>query len=76
MDARLAWGLRRKRGVSAIDFAAVADAEDDDLLVLNVADDAVVADAIAPEAAEFRSLEGVAEATRIFEFGYALVQKL
>lgn len=54
---------------------ADAQNEDDQLFILDFADDAVVADAVAPEAAEFGALKGLGEATRIFEFGDALVQK-
>jgi nucleoid-associated protein YgaU len=62
---------------SAVDFAAMADLEDqdDDPLVLNVADNAVVANAVAPEAAELRALQGIADTTRIVESGDSLSQK-
>ena len=72
---RGAWCRVPGAGISlAVDLAAMADAEgeDDDFLVLDVADDAVVADAIAPVAAELHASEGFADATRIFEFGDAL----
>jgi hypothetical protein len=49
----------------------VADAkdQDDQSFVLNFANDAVVTDAVSPEAAKFGPLQSLAEATRIFDFG-------
>lgn len=46
--------------------------EDDDVLVLNFTNDAVISQAISPEFAEICSLEGMAKATRVFEFGDAI----
>jgi len=47
----------------SIDFAAMADAyyEDHDSLVLEVADDAVVANAVLPEVSQLGAFEGFAE---------------
>ena len=47
----------------AIDFTSVADAhyEDDNSLILEVADDAVVADAVFPEAPQLGAFEGFTE---------------
>lgn len=49
----------------------MADAkdQDDQSFVLNFANDAVVTDAVSPEAAKFGPLQSLAEATRIFDFG-------
>jgi len=57
-----------------VDIAAVGDAndQDNDLFVLNFADDAVVAHAVAPVTTEVGAGEGFADATRIFETGDAL----
>jgi hypothetical protein len=64
--------------ISSVHFALVTDAEDEDdeFLVLDFADDAVVAHPVAPVVSEFGTLKSLAQATRIFEFRDALVQEL
>lgn len=51
----------------AIDVPAMTDVDDgnDELLILNVADDAIVADTITPEIAEFEALQGMAASVRV-----------
>jgi hypothetical protein len=62
----------------AVDLAVVADAKDEDehAGVFDFGDEAVVADAVLPELAEFGAVQGLSDAARILERGEALVKKL
>jgi len=52
-----------------------AKSEDNELCILNLADDAPVANAIAPERAEFFPLQRLPDAARIIQPGNALEEK-
>ena len=52
------------------------DHQDGELLVLNVADDAVITDLVTPKAAKRIALERCAQFTRIFVRRKTLVEKL
>jgi hypothetical protein len=62
----------------AVDFPAVADAEDEhnQAVVLNLADEPEIADSILPKFAEFRTAECLADAARITPDGHAFSQEL
>ena len=62
---------------SAIDVFAVSDAEDQHeyAVVFDLADEPVVADAVFPEFAEQRAVQGLAYAARIVQLGYSLAKE-
>jgi hypothetical protein len=61
----------------SVDLAAVADAYDLDAhsFVLNIGDDAVIADAVFPVVAQGGTNERFADAARVVEYGYALAEE-
>jgi hypothetical protein len=68
---------RDSGGGLAIDFLAVPDAEDEHqkTVVFDLADEAKGADAVSPELAEARALQGLANVAGIVQPGDALLQE-
>ena len=71
-------GARAAAGRLTIDFAAVADAKDQNEYagVFDLRDEAVVTGAVFPELAKLGAVQRLADAARIFERREALVEKL
>jgi hypothetical protein len=71
-------GLVKSSACLAIDFFSISDAEDQNNQagILNLADEPEIAHPISPEFSETRALQGLADAARIVELGYAFVKKL
>ena len=70
--------MRFRGAASAVDFFAVAHAENEDQqpVVFDFADEAVIADAILPKLSQFGAAQGLSDAARIFERSQPLVKEL